>query len=105
MRKITYALCAIFANARFPGDFHDNGSSSSSSRSSSLLKKGVIAALALGSQLGITSAAAAWVVKSCKKWGFDGTFFINPANFHHVAVKETFYVTQYGVYNVTYKIY
>ena len=28
-----------------------------------------------------------WVVKSCKKWGFDGTFFINAPNFHHVAVK------------------
>ena len=28
-----------------------------------------------------------WVVKLCKKWGFDGIFFVNPTNFHHVAVK------------------
>ena len=33
------------------------------------------------------SSSNVWVVKLCKKWGFDRRFFVNPANFHHVAVK------------------
>ena len=38
-------------------------------------------------EIGEADDSPCWVVKLCKKWGFDGTFFVNPANFRHVAVK------------------